>query len=111
MSVEVNRGHGASETQAAVEMSEKGFTAAAKDYEPGHTEPHRHEYDICLHILEGEFRLGLPEEDVVHSYGPGDRLFVPAGTLHFEDHGELRMVVGRRQPLDEQLEANTAKSD
>lgn len=101
MSVEGTRGHGTSEAQAAVEMSDKGFTAAAKDYAPGKTEPHRHDYDICLHILEGEFRLGLPADNVVHSYGPGDRLFVPAGTLHFEDHGELRMVVGRRQPVAE----------
>ena len=99
MSVDVTRGQGASEAQAAVEMSEKGFTAAAKDYAPSKTEPHRHDYDICLHIFEGEFRLGLTEEHVVQSYGPGDRLFVPAGTLHFEEHGELRMVVGRRQPV------------
>ena len=99
MSVEVTRGHRASEAQATVAMSDMGFTAAAKDYAPGTTEPHRHDYDICLHILEGEFRLGLTEANVVHSYGPGDRLFVPAGTLHFEDHGELRMVVGRRQPV------------
>ncbi len=98
MSVETSRGNAASEAQAAVEMSNKGFTAAAKDYAPGRTEPHRHDYDIRLHILEGEFRLGLTEENVVHSYGPGDSLFGPAGTLHFEDHGELRMVVGRRHP-------------
>ncbi len=109
MLVEVTRGNGASEAQAAIEISSKGFTAEAKDYAPGKTEPHRHDHDICLHILEGEFRLGLIDENVVHSCGPGDRLLVPAGTLHFEDHGELRMVVGRRQPIEEQLAANTAK--
>ncbi len=109
MSVEVTRGHGASEAQAAVEMSDKGFTAAAKDYAPGKTEPHRHDYDICLHIVEGEFRLGLVDENVVHSCGPGDRLFVPAGTLHFEDHGRLRMVVGRRHSKEERLESNESK--
>jgi len=98
MSVEVMRGNSASEAQATTEISSKGFTAASKNYAPSKTEPHRHDYDICLHILEGEFRLGVIDESVVHSCGPGDRLFVPAGTLHFEDHGPLRMVVGRRHP-------------
>ncbi len=96
MLVTVTSGHGVSEAETVVEMSEKGFVAEAKDYEPGTTEPHRHDYDICLHILEGEFRLGVVDDDVVLSCGPGDMLVVPAGTLHYEDHGPLRMVVGRR---------------
>ena len=98
MSIKVERREGVSEAQALAKITDDGFVAAAKDYAAGKTEPHRHEYDICLHILDGEFRLGLPEEGAVHSFGPGDTLFVPAGTLHFEDHGPLRMVVGRRQP-------------
>ena len=99
MLVTVTSNNGASETDTVVEMSEKGFVAEAKDYVPGTTAPHRHDYDICLHILEGEFRLGLVDDDVVLSCGPGDRLVVPAGTLHFEDHGPLKMVVGRRNPI------------
>lgn len=98
MSVRSERRTGASEEQALAAIADDGFLAATKDYAAGRTEPHRHDYDICLHILDGEFRLGLPEEGAVHSFGPGDTLFVPAGTLHFEDHGALRMVVGRRQP-------------
>ncbi len=109
MAIELTRGNCASEVQAAAEISGNGFTAAAKDYAPGKTEPHRHDYDICLHIVEGEFRLGLVDENVVHSCGPGDRLFVPAGTLHFEDHGRLRMVVGRRHSKEERLESNESK--
>jgi hypothetical protein len=98
MSIKVERHEGASEEQALAGITDDGFLAATKDYAAGRTEPHRHDYDICLHILDGEFRLGLPEEGAVHSFGPGDRLFVPADTLHFEEHGPLRMVVGRRQP-------------
>ncbi len=100
MSVEVSRGNAAGEAQAVDEISREGFTAAVKDYAPGKTEPHRHDYDICLHILEGEFRLGIVEEDIVQSFTPGDRLLVPAGTLHFEEHGTLKMVVGRRHLSD-----------
>ena len=42
--------------------------------------------------------VGLTEVDegVVHSFGVDDRFLVPAGMLHFEDHGPLRLVVGRR---------------
>jgi quercetin dioxygenase-like cupin family protein len=98
MPVELSRGNAASEEQAVAEVAREGFEAAAKDYPPGKTEPHSHDYDVLLHILAGEFRLGLVEEGVVHSVGPGDRVFVPAGTDHFEDHGPLRMVVGRREP-------------
>ena len=106
MSIQLMQGNQASEAQAISEISAQGFAAAAKDYGPGRTEPHRHTYDICLHILEGEFRLGLPDDGVVRGFGPGERLLVPAGTPHFEEHGPLRMVVGRREPRD--VPASTA---
>ena len=96
MSIEVTHSQCASEAQAVAEISGNGFTAVAKDYKPGKTEPHRHDYDICLHILEGEFRLTEVDEGVVHSFEAGDRFVVPAGMLHFEDYGPLRLVVGRR---------------
>jgi hypothetical protein len=96
MSIESTYCGSVSEAQAVAEINHEGFQAATKNYAAGKTEPHHHDYDICLHILLGEFRLGVVDEDVVHSFGPGHRVFVPAGTLHFEDHGPLRMVVGRR---------------
>jgi quercetin dioxygenase-like cupin family protein len=98
MSIEILQGNQASEAQAIAEIGHAGFAAAAKLYEPGRTEPHRHDYDICIHVFEGEFRLGLVEEGSVRSFEPGERLLVPAGTLHYEEHGHLRMVVGRREP-------------
>ncbi len=98
MSMDVTHGNGVSEAQAVSEISAQGYAAEAREYSAGKTEPHRHDYDICLHILAGEFRLGLMDEGVVRSFGPGDRCLVPAGTLHSEDHGALRMVVGRRHP-------------
>jgi quercetin dioxygenase-like cupin family protein len=90
----------ASEAEALAQMAEAGFAAESKGYPAGRAEPHRHDHDICLHILAGEFRLGIPDEGVIHSFWPGDRVLVPAGTLHFEDHGPLKMVVGRRPSPD-----------
>jgi quercetin dioxygenase-like cupin family protein len=87
-----------SEAVATAEISNQGYQVATKDYGPGKSDPHAHEYDICLHILSGELRLGIVDEAVVYSFGRGERCLVPAGTVHFEEHGALRMVVGRREP-------------
>ena len=84
------------EEQVLADMAHEGFTVVAKDYSPSTTEPHHHDVDICLHIIAGEFRLTEVDAALVHRFGPGDRVFVPRGTRHAEDHDELRMVVGRR---------------
>ncbi len=98
MPVTVTRRDEASKADALTKLSSAGFSAEAKDYSPGTTEPHKHDHDVCLHILEGEFQLNLGDDGLVRSCRPGDRVYVPAGTLHFEEHGPLRVVVGRREP-------------
>ncbi len=57
MSVIVSHNPGAPEEQVIEEMARDGFEATAKDYSSGRTEPHHHDYDVCLYILDGEFRL------------------------------------------------------
>ena len=96
MSIVARRESHASEEQVVAEMTREGYVAAPKDYLPGKTEPHRHDFDVCLHIVEGEFKLAEVDTSTVHRFVPGDRVFVRRGTLHAEDHGQLRMVVGRR---------------
>ncbi len=97
MTMNVDHARGASEKDALAELGQEGFVASAVDYAPGKTQPHSHDYDICLHILEGEFRLTDVERQIVHRCGPGTKVFVASGTEHFEEHGDLRMAVGRRQ--------------
>ena len=77
-------------------MTRDGYEAAAKDYHAGTTEPHQHDYDVCLYVVEGEFRLQEVERSIVHLFGPGDKVFVDRGTVHAEEHSPLRMIVGRR---------------
>lgn len=96
MTVIISPGHGAGEEEALAELTCEGFLGAAKDYVPGTTEPHSHDQDLQLYVLEGEFRLTEVDKKTVHVCGPGTRVFVAAGTAHCEDHGNLRMVVGRR---------------
>ena len=96
MSVQIARQPEAAEAQVIEELRRDGFEAAARGYEAGKTEPHRHDYDVALYILEGEMRLAEGEGGAVHELRPGDRVFVARGTAHHEEHGPLRMVVGRR---------------
>ena len=97
MAVTLSRGSGkrAPEEQVLAELAREGFTAAVKDYAPDRTEPHPHEYDVSLYVIEGEFTIIEPN-GVIHHIGPGDRAFVGRGTAHAEDHSALRMIVGRR---------------
>jgi quercetin dioxygenase-like cupin family protein len=96
MSIVTTHQPGTPEDRMIAAMARDGFEAAAKAYAPGKTEPHRHDYDVCLYILEGEFSLADADRGLVHRFGPGDKVFVPRGTAHAEEHGALRMIVGRR---------------
>jgi mannose-6-phosphate isomerase-like protein (cupin superfamily) len=96
MPVIVSHNPGAREEQVIEEMARDGFEAAAKDYSSGRTDPHHHDYDVCLYILDGEFRLNEVDRQTVHRFGPGDRVLVDRGTVHSEEYGQLRMIVGRR---------------
>ena len=96
MTVILDRGYGAGEERALAELQSDGFAGATKVYAPGMTEPHCHDQDLRLYVLEGEILVTEIDKQIVHTAGPGDRLSVPAGTRHSEDHGDLRMVVGRR---------------
>jgi quercetin dioxygenase-like cupin family protein len=96
MAVAISKAPGLNEEQAISDLRESGFEAEAKDYAPGKTEPHAHDYAVSLFIVEGEFRLHEVDTGIVYSCMPGDRVVVDAGTPHAEEHGPLRMVVGRR---------------
>lgn len=96
MGIMVDEGYGGSEQEALAELRSEGFSAEVKDYAPGRTEPHAHDYEVRLFILDGEFRLTDADSGTVHACPPGARVRVSAGTRHSEDHGALRMVVGRR---------------
>lgn len=96
MPVTIISTHDATETDAIEEMTHEGFEAAAKDYQPGKTEPHSHEYDVCLYIVQGEIGVMDLETGIGQVFGPGDKALVDRGTTHSEEHGVLRMVVGRR---------------
>ena len=82
--------------QALAEANSEGFVGEIKEYTSGHTEPHQHDYDVRLFVLEGEIRLTDVQDNVVYACGPGTEAYVSAGTAHTEDHDTLKMIVARR---------------
>lgn len=84
--------------QLLAEANSEDFVGEIKEYSGGHTEPHQHDYDVRLFVLEGEIRLTDVQDDVVHACGPGTKAYVGAGTTHTEVYGALKMIVARRHP-------------
>jgi quercetin dioxygenase-like cupin family protein len=50
---------------------------------PGDTySPHLHSYNKVIYVVEGSITFGLPQEGITAALSAGDRLDMPAGTLH-----------------------------
>ena len=62
-------------------MDSEGYEVASYAYRPG-TEfaPHEHTQDKCDAVLQGVLRVIV--RDQTYDLGPGDRLYLPAGTRH-----------------------------
>ncbi|HJQ82939.1 MAG TPA: cupin domain-containing protein [Candidatus Binatia bacterium] len=66
--------------------------AAGADYRP-----HSHDHDESLWVLDGEITFGVAGTD--YRLGPGDRLMLPAGTMHTARTGRdgARYLIGQRR--------------
>src|SRR5262245_59553009 len=63
-----------------------GFDAVAWTDPPGATySPHSHDHDESLWVVAGEITFGTA--DGAFRLGAGDRLMLPAGTLHTAEAG------------------------
>lgn len=49
---------------------------------------HKHSYDKVIYVLRGSITFGLPELGQRHTLNAGDRLDLPAGTVHDAVVGE-----------------------
>jgi len=62
-------------------MQSDGYEVASYAYRPGTVfAPHKHAQDKCDGVLEGVLRIVVGAE--TFDLGPGDRLYLPAGTRH-----------------------------
>lgn len=62
-------------------MESEGYEVASYAYREGTTfASHEHPHDKCDAVLQGVLRVVVGEE--TFDLGPGDRLYLPAGTRH-----------------------------
>jgi quercetin dioxygenase-like cupin family protein len=62
-------------------LETEGYEVSTYTYRPGTVfSPHEHAQDKCDAVIEGTFRLTA--NGVAFDLGPGDRLYIPAGTRH-----------------------------
>jgi unsaturated pyranuronate lyase len=74
-----------------------GFSSFQWSDEPGATyEPHTHPHDESLWVLAG--RIAFVIDGETHRLGPGDRLQLPANTVHAAEAGPegATYVIGQR---------------
>lgn len=80
-------------------LAQEGFDAFSWSDPPGHGyAPHQHEHDESLWMLRGRMTFGIAGAEYVLE--PGDRLMLPAGTVHSAVAGPAgaAYLIGRRNP-------------
>lgn len=85
------------EAELRERLAREGFDAVAWSDGPGTDyAPHRHACEESLWVIRGEITFGIG--GVRHRLRPGDRLRLPAGTLHeaLAGPGGVTYLIGRR---------------
>jgi len=54
--------------------------------------PHTHDYDKVIYVVQGSITFGLPDLEEQHTLKAGDRLDLPAGTVHDAQVGSQGVV-------------------
>jgi quercetin dioxygenase-like cupin family protein len=81
------------------DVAREGYEVRDGQIEPNvHRQPHAHDFDARLLVLDGTITLAIGDEWI--TYRAGDACSIPAGTIHAEhtDGDGARYVLGRRTP-------------
>ena len=81
MKLKVTTGHFKDKREAIQEISDAGWWPISWRDAPGEVyEPHKHDADQTLYLVEGVMELGV--EANMYRLNPGDKLELPAFTVH-----------------------------
>ena len=81
MELKVTTGYFKDKQEAIQEISEAGWWPVSWRDAPGEVyEPHKHDADQTIYVIEGS--LEIQANDNVYRLGPGDKLELPAFTVH-----------------------------
>jgi quercetin dioxygenase-like cupin family protein len=88
----------ASEDVLRRRLEADGFESFVWRDDPGADyQPHSHDHDESLWVIEGEITFGAEGQEL--RLGPGDRLMLPRGTVHTAHAGGegARYLIGQRR--------------
>ena len=75
-------------------LEREGYEVASFAYRAGTVfPPHQHAQDKCDGVVEGVLRVTVVDQGVAFDLGPGDRLYLPAGTRHSAEVVGAKTVV------------------
>ena len=81
MELKVTKGHFKDKREAIREISDAGWWPVSWRDPPGEVyEAHKHDADQTLYLVEGSIELGVGAN--IHRLTPGDKLELPAFTVH-----------------------------
>ena len=100
----MDRSYGRQDAEA--EIRDQGLHEMVFEVPAVDNEPHWHDFDAYLYILEGTLQLRDVAAGVIHECSPGMRIDVPAKTVHAEKSDGYTVLLGStRDPatFDENL--------
>ncbi len=83
-----------SRQDAETEIRDAGLHEMIFDVPAVDNEPHWHDFDARLYLLEGTLHLRDVKAGVVHECAPGMRIDVPARTVHAERSEGYTVLLG-----------------
>jgi hypothetical protein len=105
----MNRSYNRQEAEA--EIRDRGLHEMVFEVPAVDNEPHWHDFDAYLYLLDGTLHLRDVQAGVVHECSPGIRIDVPAKTVHAEQSKGYTVLLGcTRDPatFDEGLNRDPA---
>jgi hypothetical protein len=82
------------EGEALAEIEAAGWYPMARDVAPEHNNPHSHDFDSVVYVLDGSMDFFEPETGIHHRCGPGSRVEDFGDNVHREEHDGYRALVG-----------------
>ena len=90
-----------SEASAMADIEAAGFHSITMEFAAGENEPHWHDFDAFVFVLEGELVLTDVESGESRVCGPGTKVQAARGVLHRESTPGYKALIGFSQPLDD----------
>ena len=94
MTIVQEKNHINTAEEATSEVEKAGFYGMTIDQPPNETQPHWHNFNSTLYILEGTLNITDVNAGIVYTCEAGWKITVPENAIHAEKHQEYKAVIG-----------------